>query len=80
MSSKWNTFIHFEFDFNDLELRFIQTHDSNRVERYNVHKPSLLKGMGIKVVVTQPNQRWMAEFGVVALSFVMLVQTMLCDT
>ena len=45
-----------------------------------MHKPSLLKGMGIKVVVTQPNQRWMAEFGVVALSFVMLVQTMLCDT
>ena len=35
--------------------------------------------MGIKAVVTQPNQRWLAEFGVVALSLVMLVQTMLCD-
>src|SRR6185437_8957428 len=28
-----DTLIHFEFDFNDLELRFIQTHESNRVER-----------------------------------------------
>ena len=24
--------IHFEFDFNDLELRFTQTHESKRVE------------------------------------------------
>jgi len=28
-----DTLIHFEFDFNDLELRFIQTHESKRVER-----------------------------------------------
>ena len=28
-----DTLIHFEFDFNDLELRFIQTHKSMRVER-----------------------------------------------
>ena len=75
-----DTLIHFEFDFNDLELRFIQTHESNRIERKNVHKPSLLKRMGIKAVVTQPNQRWLAEFGVIALSLAMLVQTMLCDT
>ena len=72
--------IHFEFDFNDLELRFIQTLESNRVERYRMHKPSFLKRMGIKAVVTQPNHGWLAEFCVVALSLVMLVQTMLCDT
>ena len=43
-----DTLIHFEFDFNDLELRFIQTHESNRIERKNVHKPSLLKKIGFK--------------------------------
>ena len=36
--------------------------------------------MGIKAVVTQLNQRWLAKFGVIALSLVMLVQKMLCDT
>ena len=45
-----------------------------------MHKPSLLKRMGIKAVVTQLNQRWLAKFGVIALSLVMLVQMMLCDT
>ena len=50
-----DTLIHFEFDFNDLESRFIQTHESRRVERYKVHKPSLLKMMGIKAMVIQPN-------------------------
>ena len=45
-----------------------------------MHKPPLLKRMGIKVVVSQPNHEWLAEFGVLALSLVMLVQTMLCDT
>ena len=44
-----------------------------------MHKPSLLKRMGIKAVVTQPNQRWLAEFGVFAVSLVVLVQMMLCD-
>ena len=34
---------------------------------------------GIKVAVIQPNHQVLAEFGVFALSFVMLVQTMLCD-
>ena len=43
MQSKWNTLIHFEFDFNDLQLRFIQTHESKRVERQGMHKPSFLK-------------------------------------
>ena len=28
-----DTLIHVEFDFYDLELRFIQTHESNRVVR-----------------------------------------------
>ena len=35
--------------------------------------------MGIKVVVTQRNHGWLAEFCVVALSLVMLVRMMLCD-
>ena len=45
-----------------------------------MHKPPLLKRMGIKVVVSQLNHEWLAEFGVLALSRVMLVQMMLCDT
>ena len=45
-----------------------------------MHEPSFLKGMGIKAVVTQPSHGWLAEFGVLALSPVMLVQVMLCDT
>ena len=44
-----------------------------------MHKPPLLKRMGIKVVVSQLNHEWLAEFGVLALSLVMLVRTMLCD-
>ena len=79
MLSKWNTLIHFEFDFNDLELRFIQTHESNRVERQRMHKPLFLQRMGIKAAVTQPNHGWLAEFCVVALPLFMLVHTMLCD-
>jgi len=45
-----------------------------------MHKPPLLRRMGIKAVVIQPNHEWLAEFCVPALSLVMLVQTMLCDT
>ena len=36
--------------------------------------------MGIKVVVSQLNHEWLAEFGVLALSLVMLVRTMMCNT
>ena len=45
-----------------------------------MHILSLFKKVGIKAVVSQPNHEWLAEFGVLALSLVMLVQTMLCDT
>ena len=44
-----------------------------------MHILSLFKKVGIKAMVIQPNTRWLAEFGVLALSLVMLVQTMLCD-
>ena len=44
-----------------------------------MHILSLFKKVGIKTMVIQPTTRWLAEFGVLALSLVMLVQMMLCD-
>ena len=50
-----DTLIHFKFDFCESDLKFIQTHESRRVERRKVHKPSILEKMGFKAVVIQPN-------------------------
>ena len=52
-----DTLIYFEFDFNGSVLKFIQTHESRGLRGRGCTYNRLLKKMGMKAMVIQPNHR-----------------------